>query len=116
MCGGVESKDGERPRRDRRDGADHAHRAALPGTIWAKKPKHLALFHGEVDSMNRSEVAETLREVVGDHGVMFRHQTTLTPGSDTSWRVSPGIPILIKLGSWKQNPLALARTRLGDLG
>ena len=63
---GIEVEDRELSAAARRDGADHAHRRRLAGTVRAKKAERLARLDAEVDSVDGDELAEALLEVAGD--------------------------------------------------
>ena len=61
----------ERAVRDRRDAADHPHRARLAGAVGAQEAERLAPRDVEVDPVDGREVAEALRQAAGmdDRGV-----------------------------------------------
>ena len=60
---GIEPEDAQRPVRDRRDAADHAHRRGLPRPVRAEEAEGLASLEVEVDRVHGDEVAEALDEV-----------------------------------------------------
>ena len=58
----VQAKDAELAVADRRGAADHPHRRGLAGAVGTKEPERLAPGDVEVDSIDRRERAEPLRE------------------------------------------------------
>jgi hypothetical protein len=61
----VETEDAQLTAADRRDAADHPHRARLAGAVGPEEAERLAAADLDVDAVDRGEVAEGLGQPTG---------------------------------------------------